>query len=107
MSVVKALSFGGGDDTVGGNLLDYTGNLSTPTASVTTAKCLINSVISTPKAWALIADIKHFHLNNHLPEPEYMKLYIRVIPDEIITAYNLHTLQDKKGWCYIKISKGM
>ena len=27
--------------TVGGNLLDYTGNLSTPTASVATAKCLL------------------------------------------------------------------
>ena len=31
--------------TVGGNLLDYTGNLSTTTASVTTSKCLLNSVI--------------------------------------------------------------
>ena len=50
--------------TVGGNLLDYTGNLTMPTASVTTAKCLLNSVISTPKAKALTADIKHFYLNN-------------------------------------------
>ena len=93
--------------TVGGNLLDYTGNLSTPTASVTTEKCLLNIVISTPKARALTADIKHFYLNNHLPEPEYLKLHISVITDEIITVYNLQNLQDEKVWYYIKIYKGM
>ena len=87
--------------------MDYTGNLSMPTASVTTAKCLLNSVISTPKARALTADIKHFYLNNHLPEPDYLKLHISVIPDEIIAAYNLQPLQDEKGWCYIKIPKGV
>ena len=92
---------------MGGNLLDYTVNLSTPTASVTTAKYLLNSVISTPKARALTADIKHCYLNNHLPKPEYLKIHISVIPYEIIAAYNLQTLQDEKGWCYIKISKGM
>ena len=36
-----------------------------------------------------------------------MKLHISVIPDEIIAAYNLQTLQDENIWCYIKISKGM
>ena len=74
---------------------------------MTTAKCLLNSVISTTIARDLIADIKHFYLNNHLPEPEYLKLHISVIPDEIIAAYNLQTLQDEKVWCCIKISKGM
>ena len=87
--------------------MDYIGNLRITTASVTTAKCLLNSVISTPKARALTADIKNIYLKNHLPEPEYLKLHISVIPDEIIAAYNLQTLQDEKGWCYIKISKGM
>ena len=92
---------------MGGNLLDYIGNLSTPTASVNTEKCFLGSVISTPKARSLIADIKHFYLNDHLPETEYLKLHISAIPDEIIAAYNLQTLQDEKGWCYIKLSKGM
>ena len=78
-----------------------------PTASVTTAKCLLSSVISTQKARALTADIKTIHLNNHLPKPEYLKIHISVIPDEIIAAYKLQTLQDEKGWCYIKLSKGM
>ena len=34
--------------TVGRNLLDLTGNLSAPTASVATTKCVFNSVVSTP-----------------------------------------------------------
>ena len=74
---------------------------------MTTEKCLLNSVISTQKARALTSYIKHFYLNNHLPEPEYLKLHISVTPDEIIAAYNLQTLQDEKGWGYIKIPKGM
>ena len=74
---------------------------------MTTSKCLLNSVISTPKAKSITADIKYFYLNNDLPEPEYLKLHISVIPDKIIAAYNLQTLQDEKGWCYIKMFKGV
>ena len=36
--------------TVGGNLLDYAGTITTPTATITTAKSLFNSVVSTPSA---------------------------------------------------------
>ena len=35
--------------TVGGNLLDFNGKLTTPTVTVITAKCLFNSVVSTKK----------------------------------------------------------
>ncbi len=36
--------------TVGGNLIDFPGNKSTPTADLLTAKLLIKSTISTPGA---------------------------------------------------------
>jgi hypothetical protein len=36
--------------TVGGNLIDYPGDVSTKTADLTTAKILFNSLLSTPKA---------------------------------------------------------
>ena len=65
---------------VSGNLLDFPGLLSTPTATVTTAKCLFNSVISTPGDKCLVADVKNFYLNNDLPEPKYMKLHLHIIP---------------------------
>ena len=66
--------------TVGGNLLDFTVNLSAPTASVTTAKCFFNSVVSTPGAGCLLADIKHFYLNNILLDPEFMRIPLKITP---------------------------
>ena len=42
---------------VGVKLLDFSGMLSTPTTTVTTTKCLFNSVISTRGAKCLISDI--------------------------------------------------
>ena len=81
----------------GGNLLDFPGLLSTPMATVTTAKCLFNSVISTPWDKCLVAEVKNFYLNNDLPEPEYMKLHLHIIPQEIIDEYALHTLVEKDG----------
>ena len=93
--------------TVGGNLLGFPGLLSTPTATVTTAKFLFNSVISTPGAKCLVADVKNFYMNNDLPEPEYMKFHLHIIPQEIIDEYALHDLVDEDGWVYPKIVKVM
>ena len=93
--------------TVSGNMLVFPVLLSTPTATVTTAKCLFNSVIFTPGAKCLVADVKNFYLNNDLPEPEYMKLHLHIIPQEIIDEYALHNLVDEDGWVYLNIVKGM
>ena len=70
--------------TVGGNLLEYAGTLTTPTATITTEKCLFNSVVSTLEEKCVLADIKSFYLNNALPDPEYMKFHISTIPQEIV-----------------------
>ena len=48
--------------TVGQNLLDFTGTISAPTASVTTSKCVFNSVVSILGARCLFAYKKHFLL---------------------------------------------
>jgi hypothetical protein len=52
--------------TVGGNQTEYPGDKSTRTAGLTTAKILINSVISTQDAKFLVIDIKNFYLNTPL-----------------------------------------
>ena len=78
--------------TVGGNLLDFTGHLSAPTASVTTAKCVFNCAVSTLGARFLLADIKLIYFNNILPDPEFMRIPLKIIPQEIIDAYNLKEL---------------
>ena len=86
--------------TVEGNLLDFTGNLSAPTASVTTAKCVFNSVVSIPGARCLLADTKHLYINNILPDPEFMRITFKIIPQEIINTHDLKALVDEQGWIY-------
>ena len=92
---------------MGGNLLEFTGNLSAPTASVTTAKCVFNGVVSTPGETCLLANIKHFYLNNILSDPEFMRIPLKIIPQDIIDYYNLTALVDEQGWITMRIKKGV
>jgi hypothetical protein len=49
--------------TGGGNLIEYSGNVSTSTADITTTKVVINSVLSTPPATCSCFEISNFYLN--------------------------------------------
>ena len=53
-----------------GNLLDYPGELTTQTANLTTTKVMWNSVISTPDARYMCADVKKFYLCTPLEQYE-------------------------------------
>ena len=92
--------------TVGGDKIDYPGDVQTKTANLTTAKILINSTISTPDARFAGLDIKDFYLNTDMPWHEYMRIPINQIPDKIIELYNLKPLVHK-GAVYVEICKGM
>ncbi len=92
--------------TVGGNLIDYPGDVSTPTADLTTTKVLINSTISTPGARFMTADVKKFYLGTPLDRFEYMRLALDILPEEIIVQYDLRTLATH-GYVYLEIRKGM
>jgi hypothetical protein len=79
---------------------------STRTAGLTTAKILINSVISTQGAKFLVIDINNFYLNTPLGRFEYMVINLASLPQETIEKYDLNKLaQDRK--VYIEIQKGM
>jgi hypothetical protein len=92
--------------TVGGDQIEYPGDKSTRTAGLTTAKILINSVISTLGAKFLVIDIKIFYLNTPLGRFEYMVINLSSLPQETIDKYNLIELaQDEK--VYIEIQKGV
>ena len=93
--------------TMGRSLLDFTGNVSAPTASVTTSKFVFNSVVCTPLAKCLLDNIKHFYLNNILPDPEFMRIPLKIIPQEIVDAYNIATLVENQVWIYMRIEKVM
>jgi hypothetical protein len=93
--------------TVGGNLIDYPGDVSTKTAGLTAVKMLLNSVVSTPDAKFMCMDVKNFYLNTPMARFEYMRMNISLIPQEIITKYKLADLVDANGWVYMEIRKGM
>jgi hypothetical protein len=93
--------------TVGKDQITYNGNKSTPTATLITAKLLINSTISTPKAKFYGMDLANFYLMTPMKEYEYIKLRLELIPDEIIRQYNLKDLVNEQGWVYIEIRMGM
>ena len=88
--------------TVGGNLIDYPGEVSTPTAGTTTAKLVFNSVVSTPKAKFMGIDIKNFYLGTPMARFEYLRLPINLIPEEIIQQYQLLPLI-RNGFVYVEI----
>jgi hypothetical protein len=92
--------------TVGGNLIDYPGEVTTRTADMITSKILWNSVLSTPGAKYCCADVKNFYLETPMARYEYMRMAARLIPDEFLDAYNLRP-KIHNGYIYMEIRKGM
>jgi hypothetical protein len=86
--------------TVGGDQIEYRGDKSRRTAGLTTAKILINSVISTLGAKFLVIDIKKFYLNTPLGRFEYMVINLLSLPQETIDKYDLTELA-RDGKVYI------
>jgi hypothetical protein len=75
---------------VGGNLINYPDNVSTPTAEdLTTTKLLLNSTVSAPQVKFIVADIKDFYLNTKMFRYKYMRLPLTLIPTKIIVQYKL------------------
>jgi hypothetical protein len=92
--------------TVGSDRLDYSGDVVTSMADITTFKILINSTLSTADAAMMMMDIKNYYLGTPLPQFEYMKMLLSRFPEEIVNKYNLNALA-VDGWVYIEIQKGM
>ena len=93
--------------TMGGDQINYPEDCGTPTADMTLFKIMVNSIISTPNAKCLMLDIKDFYLNTPMKRPEYMRLKLTDIPDEIIDHYNLRKIGKQDGYVYCEVSKGM
>jgi hypothetical protein len=92
--------------TVRGDRLNYSGNVATSTADITTFKILINSTLSTEDAAMMMMDIKNYYLGTPMTQFEYMKMLLSRFPEEIIQKCNLNALA-VEGWVYIEIRKCM
>eukprot|EP00804_Cyclotella_cryptica_P028442 CCRYP_014211-RA/>CCRYP_014211-RA protein AED:0.38 eAED:0.38 QI:0/0/0/1/0/0/2/0/375 len=68
---------------------------------------LFNSVISSRGARFMTMDISNFYLNTPLKRPEFIRLNIRDIPQEIIDEYKLKDIAERDGSIYLQANKGM
>jgi len=91
--------------TVGGNLIDCPGELTTRTADLITSKIMWNSVLSTPGAKYACADIGDMCLQTPMDRYGYMRIKADLVPEEFKDLYNLH---DKihNGYIYMEIRRG-
>jgi hypothetical protein len=88
---------------MGGNLINYPDDVGTPTATLLLIKIFLNSVISTKGAKFANADLANFYLMTPLKRPEYAKIKLTDIPEEVIKEYKLHEYVTPAGWVYIKV----
>ena len=92
---------------VGGDRINYPGEVATPTTDMLVAKLLFNSVVFTINAKFMTMYISIFYLMTPLKRPEYIQIRINYTPDEIINKYKLRDISDNNGSVYIQANRGM
>ena len=92
--------------TIGGDKIDYAGETAAHTASMQLIKILLNSVVSTPGAKFMTADIKDFYLGTPLPNTEYMRIQLAHIPQDIIAKYHMNEYEHN-GAVLVAVHKGI
>jgi hypothetical protein len=71
------------------------------------AKMLFNSVISMKGAQFMTMDISNFYLMTLFHQPEYIRMKLSNIPDEVIKEYKLREKATPDGSIYIRAKRGM
>ena len=86
--------------------MDYPGEVSNPTADLTTGKLHVNSVMSDIITHYMCMDVKKFYLNNHTEQSERIVIHMSMNPKEFITDYNL---KDKvhNGYIFSRVTNSM
>jgi hypothetical protein len=82
--------------TVGGDRINYPGAVATPTAEMLVAKMLFNSVISTKDTRFMTMDISNFYPMTPLHRPEFIRVKLSNIPDEVIKEYKIRERKPPK-----------
>jgi hypothetical protein len=92
---------------VGGDRINYPGKVATPTAKMLLAKMLFNSMISTKGVRFMTMDIPNFYLMTPLHWPEFIRIKLSDIPDEIMDKCKLKEKATKIGSIYMRAKHGM
>ena len=90
---------------MGGDRVNYQVEVSTKTAGLTDHKAPPKyfDIISRSKIHDSRCEI--FYLNNQMDEPEYTKILVRLIPDEIKVEYKVSKFEHAR-YVYVKLNKG-
>ena len=91
---------------LGGYRLVCIFDVSTPTCDLPTIKMLWNYVLSMPGDKFFTLDLANFYLGTTMACAQYMRLPIKIIPQEVIDKYHLNDIVED-GWVYVKIVRGM
>ena len=91
---------------VGGNLIYYPGEVSTPISDLTTMKLHVNSTILDVKSRYMCMELKYFYLNNKMDRAEYIIIQILMIPRKFVDKYNL-TGKAHNGYIFSQVTKLM
>lgn len=75
--------------TIGGDRIDYPGEVSARTDDMEVVKILLNSVVS-DDASVMTLDIKDYYLGTPLDTTEYIRIDCKFIPEDCMIKYNLH-----------------
>ena len=73
---------------------------------MTTDKIHCNSILYTPDGKYLTVDVNKFYLNNPINKAEYLKIALKILPQDIIDTHDLISKQCN-GYIYVIIKKGM
>ena len=95
--------------TIGGDVLEYENNASSPAASLLESKLIINSVISDAQSGAkfMTADLKDFFLQTVLDKHEYIRIHSKYFLPEIRTKYSIDKIIAPDGYVYCEIQRGI
>ena len=91
----------------GGNRINFPGDAGTPTADLLTIKLLVNSIVSTKNAKMVTMDLKDFYLNTPMERPEFIRIKMSDIPEDVVQHYKLQDTAEADGYVYCRVEKGM
>ena len=91
--------------TAGGDRIHYDGPTKANTASMSTVKILLQSVVSDNANWMTL-DIKDFYLMTPLPRPEYIRIPLKFLSPKILAKHNLHSFVHNKSVLF-EVTKSM
>ena len=85
-----------------GNLIKYSGEMTTRTADPTSSKELWNSVLSIALAKYMCIDIENFYLCAPMTRYEYIHMPLKIFPHHMIDQYDLNR-EAKNRKVYLEI----